>query len=60
MKKFTHTCDCCDPGCPVHKDKSGCTNQATVTVRRLDFEDQPIYWFCDGCAQDALDSGVFV
>jgi hypothetical protein len=59
MTTIKRTCDCCDSGCPAHKGKSECTNQATVSLRRIDFAGQPIVWFCNGCAEDALDSGVF-
>ena len=59
LKRVKRTCDCCDPGCPVHPGGPQCDRQATVSLRRIDFEGQPICWMCNGCASDALESGVF-
>mgnify|MGYP001557959701 FL=1 len=52
-------CECGDPGCPMHKGKSKCKEQATRKVRRIDMGDSDYIPMCDGCADDALDSGVF-
>ena len=51
------TCECSDPGCEC---KGECANDATTTMRRIDMEDgTTTFDFCDDCASDALDSGVF-
>lgn len=53
-------CECGDSGCPVHKGHNTCHNAGYVTVRRIDMDDgQTRFRMCRGCAQDALDSGVF-
>jgi hypothetical protein len=57
MKKLQ--CECSDPGCPEHEGKSECTKQAKHMVRRIDFEGQPKCYFCQGCYEDAIESGVF-
>jgi hypothetical protein len=50
-------CECSDPGCPCCKGK--CRHEATETVFRVDMEDWTGTDMCGGCADDALDSGVF-
>ena len=52
------TCQCSDGGCPVHKGRN-CKRVAETTVFRVDMEDVDGTPMCDGCASDALDSGVF-
>lgn len=52
------TCECSDPGCPVHPG-ADCTKRATVEMRRIDFAGTPGCEFCAECAGDAADSGVF-
>jgi hypothetical protein len=60
MAKDKGPCECSYPGCPAHKGQSECPNRASVTVRRLDMGDgQTGFAFCEACADDALDSGVF-
>lgn len=34
------TCECADPGCPVHRDRSSCTRKAHSTVYRVDMVDR--------------------
>lgn len=53
-------CWCCDSGCPVHKG-SHCDAEATIRLYRVDME-HDVYGtaFCDGCAEDALESGLYV
>ena len=54
------TCQCCDPGCPVHEGKSECSRPAKTTVRRIDMDDgKTTFRMCNKCADDALESGVF-
>lgn len=59
-KKTLLLCECADSGCPVHKGKRECTENPTCTVRRIDMDDgETRFAMCNGCAADALDSGVF-
>ena len=54
------TCECCDQGCPVHRNVAACGRPATETVRRIDMDDGLTrFKMCEGCAEDALASGVF-
>lgn len=52
-------CECSDPGCKGHEGKSECTRNACVMLRRIDFVDRPKCYFCEVCAEDAHESGVF-
>lgn len=52
-------CHCFDKGCPVHKGQHLCPNKALVRVYRVDMHDRTGTQMCEGCANDALDSGVF-
>jgi hypothetical protein len=53
-------CECSDQNCPVHPGRSQCDSEMTVTLFRVDTDDQTGTARCDGCARDALDSGLFV
>lgn len=50
-------CECGDPGCPVCA--GSCENRATVVLVRVDMEDCDGTCMCAGCADDALESGLF-
>lgn len=56
-------CECSDPGCPVHPGKDSCPVLHTLTtftvLHRSDMEDETGTLFCDACAEDAYDSGLF-
>ena len=53
-------CECGDSGCPEHKGMNFCRNVGRRTVRRIDMEDgETRFKMCEGCAADALESGVF-
>lgn len=54
---MTHKCECSDPGCPACKGK--CTHNAKSCLVRVDMEDETGTLFCDKCAADAMDSGLF-
>lgn len=54
-----HTCECGDVGCPVHKGKEHCEKGARVCLRRVDMDDETGTLFCEACAADAQDSGLF-
>jgi len=53
-------CECCDRGCPVHLSFAGCRNEATTVLYRFDMNDETGTMFCDQCAVDALESGLFI
>jgi len=63
-----HRCECADPLCPVCQGKHAGTHRAvgtpghpdhTVTLQRIDWVGLPEITFCEACAADALDSGIF-
>ena len=51
-------CECADKGCPMHKG-SECSAVATCGVMRTDMGPNSGPWMCEGCADDALEPGVF-
>jgi hypothetical protein len=51
-------CECVDTGCPANHSNQ-CPNIATVTLWRVDMEDITGTRFCDECADDAMESGLF-
>ena len=51
-------CECVDKGCRVHEGQE-CESKAQTTLRRVDFAGQPRVRFCNDCADDACESGVF-
>lgn len=53
-------CECGDHGCPVHKSHSRCPNRASTILYRSDMDDQTGTAMCDKCADDAMESGVFI
>lgn len=53
------SCRCADPGCPVHPGRSTCPHAARTTIYRSDMADRSGTRMCEGCAADALSSGVF-
>jgi hypothetical protein len=54
------TCECSDPGCPVHLGYSQCTNTSQLTtVYRIDMEDKTGTLMCPTCLEDAMSSGLF-
>lgn len=59
MRRNPEPCECSDPGCPVHQGREECDGVFTVTVYRVDMEDLTGTDMCEGCAADALESGVF-
>jgi hypothetical protein len=50
-------CECSDPGCPCCHGH--CERKATTVLCRSDMEDETGTAMCEGCAGDALESGVF-
>ena len=57
MATATNRCECSDPGCPCCHGK--CDRKAVVNLYRVDMDDETGICFCDGCANDAAESGVF-
>ncbi len=54
----TH-CQCTDPGCPIHNGTSSCNRKSTSILYRIDMEDETGTPMCNGCAEDAFESGLF-
>jgi hypothetical protein len=52
-------CECADPGCPIHPKVSDCRNLAATILYRIDMEDNTGSLMCEGCAEDAMLSGLF-
>lgn len=53
-------CECGDPACPAHEGRDEHRNRrGEIKLYRIDMEDRYGSWYCDACAEDALDSGVF-
>ena len=50
-------CKCGDSGCPVCR--GSCENRPTIVLVRVDMEDYNGTCMCAGCANDALESGLF-
>ena len=50
-------CKCSEGMCPCCF--GSCWSVATVTVYRVDMEDATGTPMCEGCADDAMDSGLF-
>jgi hypothetical protein len=63
MKRtFHHHCECCDPMCPEHRGASCGRDGRRAILRllfRVDMEDTTGMAFCEGCADDAIKSGLF-
>ena len=53
-------CECNDIACFRHQNSSECTGVGLVVLYRTDLEDRTGTLFCDECACDALDSGLFM
>lgn len=59
IKVTKPTCECGDPGCPVHRNATYCTNAAVTVMVRVDMLDKTGTAMCAGCARDSQDSGLF-
>lgn len=53
-------CECYDSGCaaPNHRTQR-CQSAAITVLYRIDMDDVTGTRFCDGCAEDAMESGLF-
>lgn len=52
-------CECSDPGCPIHKNKSKCDNNARYCMMHVDMDDETGTLMCMSCGEDASDCGLF-
>lgn len=59
VSKANRFCECVDKGCPVHQGVPECSEKARACLVRVDMEDETGTLMCQGCAEDAMDSGVF-
>jgi hypothetical protein len=58
-KTLYPACECCDSHCSAHKGKNWCDQNANTVLYRVDTQDETGTAMCAGCAQDAMDSGLF-
>ncbi len=56
-KGFGERCECSDGECP--NCNGDCEALASVVLFRVDMEDLTGTHFCEGCADAAMDSGLF-
>ena len=60
MTDKANRCECSDPGCPEGHGSNPCERTAPWRLRRIDMDDgTTAFDFCNPCAEDALESGVF-
>lgn len=52
-------CECSDSGCKAHKGTSACESIGTTILYRVDMDDLTGTLFCESCADDAMESGLF-
>ncbi len=57
MARKNLKCECSDPECPVCHGK--CENAPEMCLSRVDMEDKTGTLFCEGCGDDAFESGIF-
>lgn len=59
IKELLHLikCECADGGCPVCH--GACKKCSSVILYRVDMEDRTGTAFCEQCAEDAMESGLF-
>ena len=53
------TCECADSNCPVHAGSNRCLNKAESILYRIDMKDETGTAMCQGCGNDAMESGIF-
>lgn len=60
MRAFVNQrCECYDNLCPVHRGRNGCNRKVTDQLWRVDMDDITGVLFCEHCASDAMNSGLF-
>lgn len=50
-------CECADTRCP--ECHGTCFEEGTILLYRIDMEDASGTLMCEGCSQDALESGLY-
>lgn len=58
-KSANRPCECYDTGCEHAQTEIVCKARATMTLFRIDQQDETGSDVCDTCADDALQSGLF-
>lgn len=58
-RALANRCECRDLHCPAPHVHSPCGAPAVVTLYRIDTEDWTGTNFCEPCAEDAANSGLF-
>ena len=61
LKASQSLCECADSGCPMHlgTDCDSSESENLTILYRVDMTDYTGTRFCDGCADDAFESGLF-
>lgn len=52
-------CQCSDPECGTDHGNNKCRGAYCETLYRIDMTDETGTDFCEDCAQDAMNSGLF-
>jgi len=52
-------CECSDTQCVAHAGTPACNGVAISVLYRVDMEDNSGTAFCEQCADDAMESGLF-
>jgi hypothetical protein len=58
-ESFCEVCGCSDSGCPTGHGSHDCGDKASQWLVRVDDAEQTALPFCDDCASDAYESGIF-
>ena len=58
-KVLYRICECSDSGCHAHTGTPVCNQTGTSLLYRVDMEDQTGTLFCEDCAADAMEAGLF-
>lgn len=54
------TCECSDVGCVRDHGSTPCGRASVVRMHRIDYEGDEGWLFCQECAEDASETGLFV
>ena len=58
-KVLYRICECSDAGCHAHPHRPACNQTGTTLLYRVDMEDPTGTLFCEDCAADTMESGLF-
>ena len=58
MPRAGYACECEDRQCPAHLGEN-CKEIGKILLFRIDMDDASGTLFCERCAEDALESGLF-